>query len=850
MQKFQQAETFLRKAGEHRTVWTACSLVLPLWYLLFVPGNAVLGASPAPEVIAVEGQPLAANASRLLQGWELLGRPLPSPTAAFLETAIRERNARRIQELLDPWTLFVVSLNPESRVKVARGPATPLLQQGGYTPVLVKVINYSTTTQRLKIFSPQGGAVYSGESLSSLTRQRQTRLRSDSPLPHSTPAEAGKFLALEMFAAPPLGDELSGLEVQYLIALIYSQEAGKREATVAFDVGQGNQDLGFRGETAVLFQIRPAVRVHLKIREADGQPTVGRLLIRDSQGHVYPPQAKRLAPDFFFQPHIYRQDGEELLLPAGEYSVTAGRGPEYRELTSRRMVSDRGDTVWDISLERWVQPADFGFYSGDHHIHAAGCAHYTLPTEGVLPRDMFRQVKGEGLHIGCVLTWGPCYRYQRQFFAPKPHGISERHCLLKYDLEISGFGSQALGHVCLLNLRDQNYPGSDGTETKGWPTWPTPALQWCRAQGGVGGYAHSASGLAIDAPQAAARIFSLYDNNRDGELNPEEASAALLPESPRMSDGDRDGNISLEELRLSHERAADRLPNLAIPAMNGVGAMELPVSVAENACDFMSAMDTPRIAEWNMWYHILNCGFPLKISGETDFPCMSSRCVGTGRVYVRLGKRATLDYEAWCRGLAAGKSYVSDGYAHALEFSVNQKVPGDGAVELPAAESVAVAALVAFARETPRAVATGSLTPAQGQRVLGDTVVLYGERREAWLSGGMRQVEVVVNGEPVAAAQVPADGRPHKLSWKIPVRRSSWIALRHFPELHTNPVDVLVAQRPIRAAASSARWCREAIELLWKNRHLVIDAAERPAARAAYDRALARYRQIEAEARP
>ena len=32
---------------------------------------------------------------------------------------------------------------------------------------------------------------------------------------------------------------------------------------------------------------------------------------------------------------------------------------------------------------------------------------------------------------------------------------------------MSGFGSQALGHVCLLNLRDQTYPGSAGTKV----TW-------------------------------------------------------------------------------------------------------------------------------------------------------------------------------------------------------------------------------------------------------------------------------------------------------------------------------------------------------------------------------------------
>jgi hypothetical protein len=36
-----------------------------------------------------------------------------------------------------------------------------------------------------------------------------------------------------------------------------AHEAGKREATLKFDVGQGTQDLGFRAEVPVLFTVRP-----------------------------------------------------------------------------------------------------------------------------------------------------------------------------------------------------------------------------------------------------------------------------------------------------------------------------------------------------------------------------------------------------------------------------------------------------------------------------------------------------------------------------------------------------------------------------------------------------------------
>jgi hypothetical protein len=292
---------------------------------------------------------------------------------------------------------------------------------------------------------------------------------------------------------------------------------------------------------------------------------------------------------------------------------------------------------------------------------------------------------------------------------------------------------------------------------------------------------------------------------------------------------------------------ADQLPNLALPAMNGVGAMEIFVNMAEGVCDFISAMDTPRIQEWNCWYHLLNCGMPLVVSGETDFPCMSSRSVGQGRVYVQLGKIDRVDFAAWLAGLAAGRSYVSDGYAHALEFAVDDRSPGSGDVELERPGEVKVRAKVAFAQETPLAVAYGGIVPPAGRRVVGDTVLMHGPRSEQMLKGGARRIEIVVNGVAVASREVPADGRIHELEFTVPVERSSWISLRHFPQLHTNPVKVLVAGQPIRASRASARWCIEAIELVWENRHKTIVAAERDEAKQTFDRAIERYRQIARE---
>jgi hypothetical protein len=419
--------------------------------------------------------------------------------------------------------------------------------------------------------------------------------------------------------------------------------------------------------------------------------------------------------------------------------------------------------------------------------------------------------------------------------------------LIKHDVEISGFASAAMGHLCLLNLRDPQYPGTTSTD-KGWPTWNTPVLRWAKGQGAVTGYPHSA--MAVDPPWAAKRLLGEMDKDGDGLGSAEEAADALLPELFARIDANADGRLSIEELTQSYERAADTLPNLVPPGNSSGGALEIFVSVADGVCDFISAMDTARIGEWNTWYHLLNCGMPLKVSGETDFPCMSSRRVGQGRVYVQLGKLDRLDYGQWIDGLGKGRSYVSDGYAHALKFTVNDAAPGFEDVRLDEPGKAHIHATVSFASEQPLDVPYGGRIPPVGQRKVGDTVVLYYPRTDETQKGGERLVEIVVNARPVASAKVPADGRPHELSFDIPIGASSWVALRQFPQLHTNPVNVIVGEKPIRASRSSARWCAMAVEHLWQTHQKFIRESERPDADKSYRSAIQLYRRIADECPP
>jgi hypothetical protein len=164
---------------------------------------------------------------------------------------------------------------------------------------------------------------------------------------------------------------------------------------------------------------------------------------------------------------------------------------------------------------------------------------------------------------------------------------------------------------------------------------------------------------------------------------------------------------------------------------------------------------------------------------------------------------------------------------------------------------VTVRATVAFSPETPFEPAYGSVIPVGGPRHVGDTVV----KREVVspdpvFQRGQRLVEVVVNGRVAASREVPADGREHAVEFSVPVERSSWIALRQFPQLHTNPVNVLIGGKPIRASRASAQWALACIDQLWRIRSSRISPAERPDAEKAYEEARAVYRRIAAESPP
>jgi len=735
--------------------------------------------SSARRAEVVELQPLAAQVRRVAEALELLGEPLGADDMRALELAAEDKDeaggAAAIEKVLDRRVLVNVQISPESRVSVTRGAARAQLVEQGWRVFLVKVRNDAGVTAQLRATSPNALPVYA-RGVSNIPGGFSLDPR---PKQKITPGDiADRWLELSTFDKPPLEAKLSGLGLEYRVVQLYSRDRGRREARLSFDVGQGSQDIGFRNDVPVLFDCLPSKDVTLRVLDEKGRPTTASFVIRDPQGRQYPAKTKRLAPDFSFHPQVYRADGEKLRLPAGTYTVEFTRGPEYvRQRETLTVGAGPRAEQWSFRLKRWIDPAALGWYSGDHHIHAAGCSHYEAPTEGVLPKDMIRHIVGEGLNVGDVLTWGPCYYYQKQFFEAKVNPLSTKENLMRYDVEVSGFPSSFNGHLTLLGLKDQDYPGAETIEQ--WPSWDLPILKWAKAQGAAVGFAHSGWGLEVKSRE---------------------------------------------------------LPNYEMPKFDGIGANEYVVDVTHDAVDYISVADTPAVWELNVWYHTLNSGFRTRIAGETDFPCIYGDRVGMGRSYVQLG--GTLDYDAWVRGLREGRSYVSDGRSHLLDFKVEDVAVGTNGSELKLDAPRRV-------RVTARVAARLDEQPDETVRGRRPDQTPYWNLERARV-GNSREVplEVVVNGRVAASRNILADGALRDVAFDVPVERSSWVALRILPSSHTNPVFVVVGGRPVRASRRSAEWCLKAVDQCWSQKAPQISERERADAERAYEHARRVYRKI------
>ena len=853
-----------------------------------------------PQADPIDAQPLLLQVSRLVEALDYIGNPLPPSIKEQIEALRDETNdaviTERVQTLLDPLCLAAVSI-ADGEIAASPGPVDRKLMEQGWRSFLVKVCNDAALTTRLHVESPNarpmphakaedvasrwmGLSMFDGRpmqaSLSGLPLEyRIVQAYSRDEGEHDAtiefsidakPGTRGRLIKEWRFDEGPAGWEAANqVEIEARDGSLHVESLGSdpfvtaevggasgelllrfwaqadsdgvaqvffwteeqpapdanRVVTIPLMPGAAQQyeaafkvdgvlagvridpnvkashtridwvDLSYahrRGETwtslPMKFSADPAVEVTVRVDDKHEGANAAAFIVRDKMGRIYPEQSKRLAPDLFFQPQVYRLDGEKLYLPPGDYEVEAWRGPESIREKQRLVVGNRATTLTH-RVNRWIDPSDHGWWSGDHHIHAAGCLHYQNPTQGVRPEHMMRQIMGEDMHVGCCLTWGPCFDYQKRFFTGNDFDQLVYPFVLRYDVEVSGFGSHASGHLNLLRLTEQIYPGGESKDH--WPTLGMNTLRWAKAQGAVCGTAHSGSGLT------------------------------------RYID-----NLGIED-------GPNGLPHYNIPAFDGIGANEYIMDVTHElpgpdgelipALDFIATMNTPRKDEWNIWYHTLNCGYRVRASGETDFPCLSGERVGIGRIYVQLDNR--LNYPEWVQGVQDGRSYVSDAKAHLMDFRATTDRGDKVSLGIDGSEL--------------------RIGAGESIRFEAECAALINKEQHASPDAQDVEVELIVNGYPAAAAQLKADGTIRPIALEATLDKSSWVALRVHPHAHTNPIFVVVDDKPIRASRDSAEWCLRSVEQCWQMKKSTYKVEEINTAKADYEHARMAYEQILAE---
>ncbi|HEY6975599.1 MAG TPA: hypothetical protein VH396_04880 [Chitinophagaceae bacterium] len=337
-----------------KTPWLLFVLVnLFLPTISFTQNSSNTPATALEIISAVEPQPLLAQAIRLNDALSFLGSALSKEDAqklkALQDKPLTPETSQSVQNILDPYCLAMVDINPEARVKVLRGPANAKLIQGGWTSFLVKVHNEAGVTAQLQVQSANAQpdlyiSTFNARALEkNLLTQGQV---------------ANRFLEMQIYRSRPLLPNLSGLKLEYAVLQIYSKDAGQREAEIGFNIGQGTQDIGFRNMINILFNIHSSVKVVFHVKDDDGSPTMASFTITDGvqrfpddsttdyrltlaeQNYanmtidgtkipskeltgIYPLPSRRVAsfdeyPDFFFQPQIYRSNGEHVFLPPGK----------------------------------------------------------------------------------------------------------------------------------------------------------------------------------------------------------------------------------------------------------------------------------------------------------------------------------------------------------------------------------------------------------------------------------------------------------------------------------------------------------------------------------------------------
>ncbi len=207
---------------------------------------------------------------------------------------------------------------------------------------------------------------------------------------------------------------------------------------------------------------------------------------------------------------------------------------------------------------------------------------------------------------------------------------------------------------------------------------------------------------------------------------------------------------------------------------NGWG-MEAPIAASLQRIDALNLFDPYWLdTEYDLWYHLLNCGFRLPASTGSDwFVCSANR------VYTHLD--SSFSYDGWLQTLKEGRSFITNGPL--LELSVEGQSPGS---------------VLDLCTRHPK--------QAQVQ-------VRWQAHRP------IECVEIIMNGSVVAGEHTASGSREGQLSATVAAPHDGWIAARcsgqsrdsygHARWAHTSPVYLRTGSRDPAARVSAQFFVRQ-----------------------------------------
>ena len=189
-------------------------------YLILILLRA-LAVLPVAAQTRVPLQPFAQQVRQVETSLAYLGQPLAQNDGDAINQAIGNANEAavidRLEQILDKYTLAIVDINAEGRVKVQPGLARPELVEAGTRIFLVKVINKAGVTAPLVAESPNALPVFV-----------QSDSSPEPPKKISASDTRDRWMGLQLYDKDPMSSRLSGLPLEYRILQVYSREQGQR----------------------------------------------------------------------------------------------------------------------------------------------------------------------------------------------------------------------------------------------------------------------------------------------------------------------------------------------------------------------------------------------------------------------------------------------------------------------------------------------------------------------------------------------------------------------------------------------------------------------------------------------